>query len=124
MLEDRGAEVAEDVGGIFVSVDVTRSERIVEAIDAAESPSACVQAGGEDHGLPDPVVGRGEKVFVEELRPTCRVLREASSAGAVVAWWSQRSGDASLGFSGRSSTLMMLLGSKPSMSAANSGLAM
>jgi hypothetical protein len=27
MLEDRGAEVAEDVGGIFVSVDVTRSER-------------------------------------------------------------------------------------------------
>jgi hypothetical protein len=37
-------------------------------------------AGGEDHGLPDPVVGRDEKVFVEELRPACRVAQHCLHA--------------------------------------------
>ena len=32
---DRGAKLADDIGGIFVSVDVTSSEQILEAIGAA-----------------------------------------------------------------------------------------
>ena len=32
---DRGAKLADDIGGIFVSVDVTSSEQIMEAIGAA-----------------------------------------------------------------------------------------